>query len=362
VRSGRAAGVTTALFAFSGGAAILRPWRGPRPSSTPPPQDWLHLILAPVWALALGLLIGLTPLARWKVAAFGLAASPADAFLGAFIMAHLVLVFWRSHADPAVRARHPVRFFVVPPLLLTALLLSGRARAGAAALAIWWDAYHSALQTFGIARLYDMKAGNDPEAGRSLDFALNLLLYLGPILGGAMLLFHSSALFDLETAGAAGAGAWVGRLSAAQPWLRSVLIGGGVAFLACYLLAYDRLARRGCRPPREKVVLHLGTAAVSIWAWGFNPLGMALFIMNFFHAWQYFALVWRYERERVRELLPARARPAAFALFVLSAFAYGAVFGVLGELSESALAVTLVVSLLHFWYDGFVWSVRAGQV
>jgi uncharacterized membrane-anchored protein len=325
-------------------------------------QDWLHLILAPVWALVLGLLIGLTPLAARKLTAFGLSSSPADAFLGAFIMAHLVLVFWRSHADRAVRARHPVRFLVVPPLLLAALLLSGRARAAAAALAIWWDAYHSALQTFGIARMFDMKAGNDAEAGRSLDFALNLLLYLGPILGGAMLLYHSSALFDLEAAGAAGAGAWVARLAAFQPALRSALIGGGLAFLAFYLLAYDRLARRGYRPPREKVILHLGTAAVSVWAWGFNPLGMALFVMNFFHAWQYFALVWRYERDAVAAALPARARPAAFALFVLSAFAYGAVFGVLGELSEAALAVTLAVSLLHFWYDGFVWSVRAKQV
>jgi hypothetical protein len=27
-----------------------------------------------------------------------------------------------------------------------------------------------------------------------------------------------------------------------------------------------------------------------------------------------------------------------------------------------ALAVTLVVSLMHFWYDGFVWSARRKQV
>jgi len=37
---------------------------------------------------------------------------------------------------------------------------------------------------------------------------------------------------------------------------------------------------------------------------------------------------------------------------------YGAVFGILGELSAWALSVTLVVSLMHFWHDGFVWSVR----
>lgn len=46
-------------------------------------EDWLHLVLAPVWALALGLALGLTPLSRWKLSAFGLSDSPVDAFLGA---------------------------------------------------------------------------------------------------------------------------------------------------------------------------------------------------------------------------------------------------------------------------------------
>lgn len=47
-----------------------------------------------------------------------------------------------------------------------------------------------------------------------------------------MLLFHSSALYDLEAAGARDAGAWVAILSERQPALRSALIGGGIAFLA----------------------------------------------------------------------------------------------------------------------------------
>lgn len=133
-------------------------------------------MLAPVWALALGLALGLTPLARWKVAAFGLRGSPVDAFLGSFIMAHLVIVFFRSHANAEVRSLHPVRFWIVPPALLLLLVISGPARAAAAALAVWWDVYHSSLQTFGLGRIFDRKAGNDPEAGRSLDLILNLLL------------------------------------------------------------------------------------------------------------------------------------------------------------------------------------------
>jgi hypothetical protein len=41
-------------------------------------------------------------------------------------------------------------------------------------------------------------------------------------------------------------------------------------------------------------------------------------------------------------------------------------YGFLAELVDSrrqALwAVTIVISLMHFWYDGFVWSVRRQEV
>ena len=329
-------------------------------------QDWAHLVLAPVWALALGLLVGASPLAGARIAGFGLTSPVVDAFLGAFVMAHLVIVFFRSHADPEVRARHPVRFWVVPPALLVALAAWKPALAAASALAAWWDVYHSSLQTFGIGRIFDRNAGNDPEDGRLLDWILSLLLYAGPILSGAMLTFHVRELYELEEIGWSGAGAFVWTVIKFQPRIRGFLLAAGAAFAVLYLAAYVRLARGGYKPPPQKVALHLGTAVVSIWAWGFNPLGMALFIMNFFHAWQYFALVWRYQREHVTRLfrLPStrNGRLAALGVMVACGFAYGTVFGVLGEMSDKALALTLVVSLMHFWYDGFVWSVRKKQV
>ena len=57
-------------------------------------------------------------------------------------------------------------------------------------LATFWDVYHSSLQTFGLGRLYDKIAGNDPRVGRRLDIALNLYIYAGPIAAGATLMDH----------------------------------------------------------------------------------------------------------------------------------------------------------------------------
>lgn len=323
-------------------------------------QDWIHLILAPVWALALGLVLGLTPLPKWKISFLGLYGSPVDAFLGSFIMAHLVIVFFRSHVNPDVRARHPVRFWIVPPVLLLLLCFSNPTRILAGAIAGWWDVYHSSLQTFGIGRIFDRNAGNDPEAGRSLDYVLNLFLYIGPILCGAMFFSHLTELTRV------GAGEWAKAILYHQPRIRLYVVAAALLFLVLYFETYLVLAQRGYRAPREKIVLHLGTAAVSFWAWSFNPFGMALFIMNFFHAWQYFALVWRYERENIGAALRVpngpRGRTFAFAGLVGLGFLYGSVFGLLGGINKKALAVTLVVSLMHFWYDSFIWSVRKKQV
>ncbi len=56
------------------------------------------------------------------------------------------------------------------------------------------------------------------------------------------------------------------------------------------------------------------------------------------------------------------AQPMTLALFVGLTAAYG--FGVqVMDTSLTALwALTLVVSVMHFWYDGFIWSVRRQQV
>ncbi|MDE2511326.1 MAG: hypothetical protein KGL74_09410 [Elusimicrobia bacterium] len=327
-----------------------------------PRADWINLSLAPLWALALGLAIGRTPLGTLRIPAFGRAATPADGFIAVFIFAHLFLVFFRSHGNPDIRRLHPVRFLVVPPALFILFVAWPLARAAGAVLAIWWDVYHSSLQTFGIGRIFDMKSGNDPEEGRAMDVLLNLFLYVGPVLGGALLMYHARSFYELSDIGFLFFGTMPAKIIALQGRIRLILIAVGIPFLACYAVYYSFLIHHGYKVDRRKIALYLSTAACSIWAWGFNPLGMGLFIMNFFHAWQYFALVWRYEGAAAARVLRVKEGIAAFAAMTGVAFLYGALGNILGEFSNLALSATLVVSLMHFWYDGFVWSVRKGQV
>ena len=50
-----------------------------------------------------------------------------------------------------------------------------------------------------------------------------------------------------------------------------------------------------------------------------------------------------------------------FLIFLTIAFAYG-LWAELSTGGDLVFATTLTVSLLHFWYDGFIWSVRKKSV
>ena len=233
-------------------------------------------------------------------------------------------------------------------------------------LATFWDVYHSALQTFGFARIYDRKAGNDAALGRRLDWHLNHLLYAGPILAGATVMDHIEDFGEYDEVGATFFTSIPGFMVSNQGFFTwAVLISGG-GFLIYYVWTQLRLQRLGHAISLQKVYLLVSTGAVSIYTWGFNTFGEAFFIMNFFHALQYFGIVWAFEKKNMMKLFHVEGirfgKPLAAVLFVAASGAYGFWVEALDTSIEALWAVTLIVSIMHFLYDGFVWSVRKKQV
>ena len=233
--------------------------------------------------------------------------------------------------------------------------------------ATFWDVYHSGMQTFGLGRIYDARAGNDPRLGRRLDATFNLLIYAGPIAAGATLMDHVGDFKEFQEIGAVFFTRIPAQAEGAAGALTWAVVAFGVPFIAFYLWWYWRAARAGWQVSRQKVALYASTALCSIWAWGFNPYGEAFFIMNFFHALQYFAIVWWREQgtmKRVFRLPEAKraAKPAALAIFLGSVFAYGFIADSLPIHDQWFVAGVMCVAIMHFWYDGFVWSVRRHDV
>jgi hypothetical protein len=328
-----------------------------------PVYDWIFFLAPPMLSLLLGILVSDTTLAndeRWLAGEHDTAIG---FFIGATIHAHLVAVFLRSHGNPDIRSRFPIRFFVVPVILWLAIIASPWVAIASTVAATWWDVWHSGAQTFGFARIYERNSGTPPELGRRLDFWLNQLLYAGPILAGATLFDHLDDFGDFASLGDALFSSVPARVEAHRAWLTWTVLGAGTLFLVGYVLAYWRLSRRGWRPSWIKVWLLASTGAVSIYTWGFNSWGQAFLIMNLFHAVQYLGLVWAIEGKRFAGLvrLPHRPRLATL-LFVAVVAAYGLGVQVLDVGLTALWAVTIVVSLMHFWYDAFVWSVRKAQI
>lgn len=334
-----------------------------------PMYDWVFFLAPPTLALLLGILISGTPFADSEFTAFGDTVTLSALGIGIFIHAHLVIVFVRSHGNPDIFQTHPVRFVAVPLALYVAMLSSQWIFVSVSVIATFWDVYHSGAQTFGFARIYDRRAGNPPEVGRRLDFWLNQLLYAGPIVAGAVMLDHFEdfdEFSDIDSPAAAFFTSIPVYMDGHQSYFTWAMLLGGSAFLVYYLVTYMRLQRAGYQVSMQKVYLLVTTGFCSIYTWGFNSWGEAFFIMNFFHALQYFGLVWSSEKKSMMRLLRVsdwRIGPAvALAALLVFAFGYGAAAELGVGNAEHLLALTLVVSIMHFWYDGFIWSVRRKQV
>jgi hypothetical protein len=328
--------------------------------------DWVFFLLPPLGALALGALISGTWFSTRKVWLWDHRTTLASLWIGTLTHAHLAAVFFRSHANPAIFKLHRVRFLVVPPLLYAAMMYSVAVLISVTVLVVYWDVYHSGLQTFGFARIYDRNRGNDPAIGRRLDLWLNHLLYAGPILGGAVMLAHVEKLEMFEELGWTTLATIPEWMAAHQHRLTLLLLTLGTLFLGVYVLSYIRLYRQGYRVSFLKVYLLATTGLCSIITWGFNAFGEAFFIMNFFHAVQYLGLVWWSEGKHMQRRLRVEYRPWGKLVAIGAFLGLVLVYGFFAELVEpsarSLWCATQVVAVMHFWYDGFIWSVSRKQV
>ena len=330
--------------------------------------DWIWFVGAPTIGLIVAFALLYTGLADFEIKTSKFVSySLFEVVIGTFLTGHLFLVFFRSHANTVIFKLHPARFVLVPILLLAYMNFTSNGVIIVTIIALIWDAHHSAAQTFGLGRIYDVRVGNDPKVGRKLDLMLNWIIWLGPILAGASLSSHIETFADVVMP--------TGMMSRDLPaniyGHRSDITKGvfliGIPFTLYYLFAYWRLHQRGYVISFNKVILYATTAIISIFSWGFNTLGEAYFVMNFFHAWQYFAIVWAFEKKNITKIfLMSNIRHGtriSLFLFVCVGFSYG-IWGTFNELSNGDFAnsILLTVSILHFWYDGFIWSVQKRQV
>jgi hypothetical protein len=343
-----------------------------------PAFDLAFFILAPWLCLAAG--SALLYLPWWNEAApfAGGERTRFELFVAVWIYGHLAAVVFRSHLNGAIFAKHPLRFTLVPLAVYLAMAFSLPLLLFGAFLASIWDAYHTSMQNFGLARIYDAKAGNPTKRGRTLDIWINHTVYIGPLIVGASFLPTIEGLDQFRVVGWTWPSNLLAWLAANQPLLGNAVLVLGSAFVVYYLVSYRDLARRGHAISRQKIALLASTALVTVFAFGFLDWFLAYAVTSLYHGLQYFGIVWWTERGHLgRQTRLARHVPALALLFALSIVLAGLGYeaALQNGTREVASALSLggtgpfwifpipfVISLMHFWYDGFVWSVQRKEV
>jgi tetratricopeptide (TPR) repeat protein len=351
-------------------------------ASTRAPSPWL---ISPAWDLAyiVATPLAIVPLVLWLERSV-FTPTQILLFVTSFAtLAHHLPGFMRAYGDRDLFARFRWRFLLVPPVVLvtaTAFLpppalverwnLPWSSFAGLELVLLMWGTWHGLMQTFGFMRIYDMKRGTGDAWTARLDFWLCVMLFAVGVV------FSDARVFGLMNV------AWRSGVAIVGPeWLtvaRYVVGGVTCAVLALYLVDIVRQSWRARGVSWIKIALALSTGALYWFSGSLSTnlvIGIAMF--EIFHAVQYYAIVWIYNRrlaERVGERFGLlgflfRERWSMLGLYLAAIAAYGSIRFFAGDADDSdrvlrhadwlalITAAFNTSTLLHFYYDGFIWKV-----
>lgn len=276
----------------------------------------------------------------------------------------------RAYGDRELFRRFRNRFVLAPILILAyCVWLSGANPSALTAVVVIWGTWHALTQVFGIARIYDVRVGSTSPLTASLDRWMCVSWF------GAGFFFSDGRMADLfEMLYAAG-----------LPLIGANEIFGFRAFwgslTAAITLAFfaNFTAKQFRGVPASPIKIPLLAASFGFWWYAMVAidnaiLGVALF--ELFHDVQYLAISWTYNRKRVEAgrqmgsfsrflFKPARLKVA---LYIGLSLGYGFAIHQVGEfglavfrdgtLARALISVAAASTILHFYYDGFIWKLR----
>jgi tetratricopeptide (TPR) repeat protein len=308
------------------------------------------LLLIPAFALAQ---------AKW---------SPQDIYLfvAAFgAMGHHLPGMIRAYGDRALFERFKWRFILAPLFLLAVCVaFFWWDLKGILLVVFFWGVWHGLMQTYGFCRIYDAKTGTFDTLTRRLDFAMCVIWFATAVALSPYRL--SDTLDTYYMCGGPFIAPSVVNLG------QNLILGAAIFVSVLFAAHFIRTWVAGHRP--NPVKLGLLVTSITFW-WYCNNLvsnilvGIALF--EVFHDVQYLSLVWIYNRNRVEKdsniggfmRFVFRRSGSLIGLYVGLVFAYGSVSLINAHLGMDTVkriltGVVTASTLLHFYYDGFIWKVR----
>jgi hypothetical protein len=347
-----------------------------------PLQDGLFIVAAPALALGAALLVF-----GW----LGAAAATSIILLThvVFTVAHHLPTFIRIYGDVELFRRYRWSFLLAPVVPLAfagAALVWINARGLPLDTFLYlyimlalWDPWHFLRQHYGFMRIYDRHNAAPRKLAARMDLALTVAWFVFVMLASgewlAGMLEDLNARVQVPLALTLPLGL--------LPSLTALAQDAAFLMTAAYAAYLVVCVRRGWHVSLPKLALAAVTFGVmfvsyapNAWMAGVAPgwtfkVGFA--VIGIVHMTQYLAIVWRYNRglaanQRARggwfAALHARGGWLIAAVYVAVCLGYGAVVTQVHDdrwIMSVALALGFTSTLLHYYFDGFIWKVRHAQ-
>lgn len=268
---------------------------------------------------------------------------------------------------------------VVSPLNDTKL--KGSIVVGAAAMvAAMWNIWHTSAQKVGILRVYNAKSTAPVE--QKVPLWVDRLLVLGwfPLLGALLVTRERETILTQGKVVAAYLTPLIDGITAVAP----VLLPLGALLVVVSIAVFLRYEWNATRlQSKPRLVMALGMTLLSASFLFVSPLKCYV-AYGFSHAIEYVVFVWAYQRRRYatpHSPVPVMQRLMRYSVIFYSIFAlviggtyfvveFGASYGLFeGKVKLFGYGVGLWLyawaiwhSLTHFYFDGFLWKMRAPTV
>jgi len=291
------------------------------------------------------------------------------------------------YLDREIFDAHPRRFTWFPLAMFAGFLVSpvlwassGRwLVAGIVMVAGAWNVWHVYMQKFGVLRMYAAKSGSSIESPRWVDRLLLFcwvplyLVWLGPSYRDQVASsFPTVERYALPL---------VDAMTRLQPFLLVPAIGAVVAGLGVFLY-FEWKSQRLANVPR--LWMAFGTSLLSASFLFVSPVRMFM-AFAFSHAVEYMVFVRAFQRRRYREPLghdPVLGRVLRRPWLAYGVFTFAVTvpyllvrfwgYLIVPEATNPTLFGTtferwgfywsVYQSLVHFYYDGFLWKMRSASV
>ncbi len=312
--------------------------------------------------------------------------TPEEVSLGVIAFAslgHHLPGFMRAYGDRELFLRFRWRFLLVPPLVLgLALLFTPPSQLAGALHLPWqhlhgldlilliWGTWHGLMQTYGFMRIYDVRLGVNDAWSARLDHWLCVVVFVAGVV------FSDARVYGVANA------MWQSGLPLFGPnvlyVVRSLVAAAGIGTVILY--AINLLNRKKAGHPVSWIKLWL--VGITGWFYWYTGrlstnllIGLAMF--EIYHAVQYYAIVWIYNR-RLMERAGNRFGPLGFlfrnsrtmlCVYLAAIAAYSSIRLLASDANEYVyqpgsedahqwlMALFVTSSFLHFYFDGFIWKV-----